>query len=100
MEREKVKIGERLYHCCFGWCKVTHPPTDDGKTLVDLEADEIEYYTIGKGYNAYKRPKKGEAHVLFTPVSHLYKTEQLAQSDKVAMLRRAATNPKLTFWEN
>lgn len=100
MEAKEVKVGDRLYHCCFGWCKITHPVSpEDTKVLVDLEADEIEYYTIGVGYKSYARPAKGEAHVLYTPISHLYRSEESAKVDHIAQLRRSATNPTIKFWE-
>ena len=59
----EVEIGKRYYHYIFGWCTVTHPPTKD-KVLVDLEADEIEYYTMGEGYKTYK----------YVPYGPLFKT--------------------------
>ncbi len=100
MEARELKVGQRVYHGVFGWCKITHPiDANDVKCLVDLEADEIEYYTIGKGYASYSRDKESGLHTLYTPIKHLYESEEQAKIDTINYLRVSACNPKLIFWE-
>ena len=41
MKAKEIKIGQRLYHAIFGWCKVETPANPADKCLVDLDADEI-----------------------------------------------------------
>lgn len=97
MDESKIKKGDRLYHCCFGWCTVTHPINADMKTLVNLECDELEYYKIGYGLVRSERPQKGAEHILYTPISDLYKNPD--HIDSIGKLKEAALNPTLTMWE-
>lgn len=96
MNSKEIKIGDRLYHAIFGWCKVTHPPLPD-KCLVDLEADEIEYYVMGKGYVKYTRDKDGR-NSLLSPISELLKDDK-QPLDGLLSLKKMACNPTLTFWK-
>ena len=98
MNKADIQVGGRYYHEMFGWCKVTHPPTEE-KVLVDLEADEIEYYQMGRGYVNYKRDKESRRHVLYTPITDLHKNEDFEKGDSFA-LRQTAMKVKLTFWDN
>lgn len=97
MNKEDIKVEGRYYHEMFGWCKVTHPPNEE-KALVDLEADEIEYYKMGMGYVSYKRDKESRRHVLYTPISDLHENKDFEKGDSFA-LRQTAMKVKLTFWD-
>ena len=100
MKEKEIKIGMRLFHAMFGWCTVTHPvATSTKKVLVNLEADEIEYYQIGKGYTTFKRDKKDSDHTLYTPIAELLKNEDVKLSDSLALKKRCL-NPKVRFWKN
>src|SRR5690242_2538394 len=95
-DARNIKPGMRLYHIIFGWVKVTHPPIH-GKTLVAIEADEVEYYVVGKGRVTYKRQDDG-THTVYTPIS------DLVESDKVQLsteqhLRKMGYGCTLTFWD-
>ena len=99
MEAKEIKIGMRLFHAMFGWCTVTHPvATSTNKVLVNLEADEIEYYQMGKGYATFKRDKSNGKHVLYTPIDELLKNEDAELSDSVAQ-KKQCLNPKIRFWK-
>ena len=91
-----MKIGDRMYHAIFGWCKITHPPLYD-KVLVDLDADTIEYYVMRKGYVKYERDKESGQHILFTPISDLFQTQEDAAKSEIHNLKKAAYNPTITF---
>ena len=93
MKEKDIKIGMRLFHAMFGWCTVTHPvATSTKKVLVNLEADEIEYYQIGKGYTTFKRDKKDGDHILYTPIVELLKNEDVKLSNSLALKKQK------TFW--
>lgn len=94
----EIKVGKRLYHCIFGWCKVTHPVNNEKKTLVDLEADEISYYEMGKGYSVYKRDIQTGIHYLYTSIEDLFESDQNLPKD--CLLKQAALNPTLIFWND
>ena len=96
MKPKEIKIGDRLYHAIFGWCKITHPPNPD-HTLIDLECDEVEYYVMGKGYVNYKRDNEGH-NIVYVPISELFKDEK--NIPDILHLKKTALNPKLIFWKN
>ena len=94
---KKLKIGKKYWHCMFGWCVVTHP-TVYGKTLVELECDELEYYSMGHIINS-KRDDKDGTHILCTPANQLFKDDK-QDIGELLRLKKIALNPKLTFkWE-
>ena len=97
---DKVKIGQRVYHAIFGWCKVETPSNPANKCLVDLEADEIEYYVMGQGYVHYKRGQDGtgKRHILLTPIDDLCKDDK--NIPDILHLKKMALNPTLIFWHN
>ena len=98
METNQIKIGDRYYHICFGWCTVTHPvSTTTNRVLVDLEADEIEYYVIGQGRDNYQRDKKTGKHILYTPVSDLIKEKRTLTPDE--LLKKASLSPRIYKWD-
>lgn len=97
MTKQEVKINNRYYHAIFGWCTVTHPVLTNGKVLVDLEADEIKYYSIGEGYVSYRRDKKGGRNILFTSIEDLLKSDK-EKLPRILALKRVAMNPELIFW--
>jgi len=97
MEVNQIKVGDRYYHICFGWCTVTHPVAPTNKVLVELEADEIEYYVIGEGLWNYKRNKNTGRHILHTPVSDLIKEKRTLTSDE--LLKRASLSPRIYKWD-
>jgi hypothetical protein len=84
----EIIIGLNYYHLLFGWCKVTHPVSDSGKVLVELDADEIEYNVMGKGYVTSKRQNKG--HSLYAPIDDLF--EDKPQMDILMSIRKSAAN--------
>lgn len=90
-----IKPGQRLFHIIFGWVKVTHPVVN-GSTLVDIEADEVEYYVMGKGRVRYKRQPDGTNSV------HV-KVNELVESDQTKLtteqhLFKMSKGCELTFW--
>lgn len=88
-----INLGDRLYHAIFGWCEVEGVGAHD-KCLVNLEADKIEYYVMGKGYVTSERDKSGQ-HILFTETSELFKSaEEVPQKFN---LMKMALNPTITF---
>ena len=97
MKAKDIKIGKRVYHEIFGWCKITHPPNPD-YTLIDLEADAVEYYVIGKGYVHYERDKKTGENIVYVPISELYQDDK--DLPPLAHLHRTALNPTLTYWKH
>lgn len=92
----KIKVGDRLYHIVFGWVNVTHPAIN-GMTLVDIEADEVEYYVMGKGRVGYKRQQNGE-NIVYTDVSDLVESDTVKLTTE-QHLRKMSYGCKLTFWE-
>lgn len=94
MNANEIKIGERIYHGIFGWCKAMHPATPSGSVLVDLEADEIEYYQMGIGYKTYQRSLNG-LNILLTPISDLLPDDK--NIPNFIHLKKMALNPKLKF---
>jgi hypothetical protein len=90
-----IKTGNRLYHAIFGWCKIISSVSD--KTLVDLEADEIEYYVMGHGYVKYSRDKSTNQNILYTPTKDLFESDSVVP--KEYGLQKMALNPQLTFWK-
>jgi hypothetical protein len=95
----KIKPGKRAYHAIFGWCKIETPPNSANKCLVNLEADEIEYYVMGQGYVHYKRGEDntGDRHILLTPIEDLFESEK--DVTDIYHLKKMALNPTLTFWD-
>ena len=98
MTAKDIKIKDRYYHAIFGWCVVTHPPAGD-KVLVDLEADEIEYYKMGHGYVKYMRDLQSRRHVLYTPISDLLENDE-SELPKELAIKKMGMNPKLKFWDS
>jgi hypothetical protein len=98
MKASEIKIGKRVFHAIFGWCKIQTPANTKGECLVDLEADEIEYYVMGKGYVKYKREMDGRLNrnILLTHIDELFISEKEVTS--IMRLKKTALNPKLTFW--
>jgi len=90
-----MKINDRLYHCVFGWCRV-YSPVCNNKVLVDLEADKVSYYVIGKGYLDFERDKEG-INALLTPVEELFESDQ--KIPERFSLQKLCANPKLTFYD-
>jgi len=97
MKESQIKPNTRYYHIIFGWCKTSTLPVKNGKIAVDLEADEIEYYSIGKGYIKFKREADGR-HWLITNIDDLIENEGSAWP-KMGALKKQALNPHLTFWD-
>lgn len=92
MKAEEIKIGDRLFHAMFGWCKVTHPVTPTDKVLVDLEADRI-MYCPGIGREEITVDKKEDfGNVLYTPIADILKSPNDANDEQ--LLRRIALNVK------
>ena len=96
MDKKKIKIGKRVYHAIFGWCKVYSSVNPENKTLVNLEADEIDYYVMGQGYEHYKRDESGE-NILYTPIEDLFEDDK--NIPDIFHLKKVALNPTLTFWK-
>ena len=96
MNNQPLIIGSRMYHAIFGWCKVTHPANQAKMTLVELEADEIEYNVNGVRKKFY-RDKKDNRHTLYTPVADLFPDEATVTEEYG--LKKLALNPKITFWK-
>ena len=96
MTKNEIKIGTRLYHAMFGWCKVTAPVLKD-KVLVDLEADELEYYVMGRGYVKYKRPGKNQPNILYTPITDLLNSPE--EMTDILRLGKLTLNPTVKFWD-
>ena len=92
----KIKVGDRLYHIIFEWVRVTHPVIN-GKTLVDIEADEVEYYVMGRGRVRYKRQPDG-TNIVFTEVSDLVEGDTVKLTTE-QYLRKMSYGCELTFWE-
>jgi hypothetical protein len=97
MDKNEIKIGGRYYHICFGWCKVTHTVAPTNKVLVELEADEIEYYVIGQGRENYQRNKETGRHILYTPISDLIKEKRALTHDE--LLKKATLSPRIYKWD-
>lgn len=100
--REKIEhlvIGNRVWHFAFGWCKIQLYMNGGERAVVDLEADEITYYHMGAGYRTYKRPKKGEPHILNCPVDELFPSET-KELPRILALKYTALNPTLKFWKS
>lgn len=96
--REKIKVGGRYYHGLFGWCKVTHPPTDNSdnaKTLIDCEAKVIEYYVRGKGMVKYEKDKGQKGQIVCVPINELFKTEE--EVPDIFGLQKLAMQLKITL---
>ncbi len=102
IESQKKEI--RLWHFAFGWCKLIDVRLKPGAdlvlkefALVDLEADEIEYYSMGIGNVNYKRNKDGH-HYFTAPLSDFFESEQ-AELPGILSLKHTALNPKVRFNE-
>lgn len=89
------EVNNRKFHFAFGWCKITHPFTASGKTLIDLEADTVEYYVMGKGYVSYSHYAQGR-NVVFVPVNELYDSPEEAKGHPNYGLIMGCMNVKLT----
>lgn len=102
MKIKDIELGKRVYHFAFGWCKIDAPMAvgEKGKEkiLVDLEADEIEYYVMGQGRKSFQRNLKTGKHILLTPISELLLTDKLSKGNTLA-LQILALSPKITFWD-
>jgi len=72
----KNDIGKRKWHRVFKWGTITHPYTDDGKTLFDSDHKHIENYVIGKGWVTYKGVNGGNISSIFLHKSELFNNEQ------------------------
>jgi len=96
MDANDIKVGEWLYHVMFGWCRVTGVHVWHQMALVDLEADEIEYYSHVQ-YVKYTRLEKGARHPLYTSTENLLQDDKEKLSRKLA-LKKVALNPIITFW--
>lgn len=95
---QELTIGKRVYHIMFGWCKITHPVTNEtGKTLVDLEADEISYIVDGHR-NTYQRDGN-RSHMLYTAINQLFEFEPL-KPHPYLIFKKESMRPELKFWKN
>lgn len=102
MNKNEIKIGDRLYHEVFGWCKVTHPVNNANKTLIDLEADEVSYYVLGKGRLSYSRNKGVNAgsnqNIVLVPIHELHKDEKFVHPPMYG-LKMQALGVELKYWK-
>lgn len=83
--------NQRLWHLHFGPCKVHLGFVASDKIVVDLDAKEISYYVMGKGYKTVKEDSNGNNY-LRCPVSELFASEQDVPSDKITALKKVAMN--------
>lgn len=86
-------VNERVYHYIFGWCKVLTPVNSAGDCLVDLEAQQVSYYVMGKGTHTAKRNEQG-ANVILTPAEELVKDDQVKLTSKQS-LKVSCHNPTI-----
>lgn len=102
MNKEQIPIGTRCYHAIFGWCTVTHPVVYDDKseqekTLVELECDEISYLIEGK-YQTFKRDAESGRNVVYTPIDQLVKDNDEKLPPLLA-LKKSTYCPVITYWK-
>lgn len=97
MRKNQIKPGLRVYHALFGWCEILYPPTKEGKVIVNLEADEIEYFTNSKGLVVSNRDKSTGKHVLLTPIKELLKNDQNVPKELAA--KKIALKAKFRVYE-
>ena len=76
MKANQIKAGVRVYHAIFGWCEIVYSCTSDGKTIVNLDADEIEYFTKSRGTVVSNRDKSTGKHHLLTSIDELLENDQ------------------------
>lgn len=85
------KNGERVFHPLFGWSTIEILGIHN--VLINCEADEIEYYVMGKGYVKHVRDKEGK-QIVSTHISEIFKDEE--NIPEIFSLKKAAMNIKLT----
>lgn len=91
-KKSKFKNGQRVFHAIFGWCVIDLLGIE--KSIVNCDADEIEYYVMGVGYKKYVRDDYGK-QIVCVPISELFLTEE--EVPNVFALQKIAMNLKLIF---
>lgn len=89
--KELYKPGQRLHHIHFGPCKAIHGHAVNDKILLDLDAKEISYYVIGKGYKVVKEDENGE-NILYCPVLEVFLSADDVPNDRATILKKIAMN--------